>query len=289
MALYGSNASGGSRLLSALLGDRVVAFHPSLARALGGINEALFVQQILFWSARVPPERQGWIWKEAAEITAETCLSWDQQKRVRAKLIAMRVLEERRMRAPENRIYFRCDLGRLEELLMVDGVATSAPPPPPDPLPVPPVPEVKPPGKARPRLFEAPATFTVADRDYKWAAEKGLDRAALDLATEAFLANARAKGLKYADWHQAWQTWVIRQATDFGRRVPVPLRQAATNGAAPAGLEALPIDRLEKLLKDRRSVLSDLERHGAPDWKINGARTDVAEVVSALETAGVAP
>ena len=32
-----------------LLGDRPVAYHPILARVLRGVNEAVFVSQLLYW------------------------------------------------------------------------------------------------------------------------------------------------------------------------------------------------------------------------------------------------
>src|SRR5215204_523571 len=36
--------------LRRLLADRPISFHPERARVLGGINEALFVQKIAYWS-----------------------------------------------------------------------------------------------------------------------------------------------------------------------------------------------------------------------------------------------
>jgi hypothetical protein len=91
-------------VLKRLLSDRPVAFHPALARAFGGINEALFFQQIAYWSDKGgDPE---WIYKSQVELEQETCLSAYQQKQARDHLKRLGVLQDARRGVPA-RLYYR--------------------------------------------------------------------------------------------------------------------------------------------------------------------------------------
>lgn len=91
-------------VLKRLLSDRPIAFHPALARAFGGINEALFFQQIAYWSDKgADPE---WIYKSQVELEEETCLSAYQQKQARDRLKRLGVLEDARRGVPA-RLYYR--------------------------------------------------------------------------------------------------------------------------------------------------------------------------------------
>lgn len=71
---------------------RPVAFHPSLARLFGGVNEALLWQQLYYWSDKGSLE-DGWIYKTKEELEEETTLSRDQQDVARKKLVTLGVLE----------------------------------------------------------------------------------------------------------------------------------------------------------------------------------------------------
>jgi hypothetical protein len=101
-------------VLRRLLSDRPIAFHPSLARAFGGINEALFFQQIAYWSDKgTDPE---WIYKSQVELEAETCLSSYQQKQSRDRLKRLGVLEDDRRGVPA-RLYYRINWDATFRLL----------------------------------------------------------------------------------------------------------------------------------------------------------------------------
>lgn len=90
-------------VLKRLLSDRPIAFHPALARAFGGINEALLFQQLAYWSDKgADPE---WIFKSQVELEAETCLSAYQQKQARDHLKRLGVLEDERRGVPA-RLYY---------------------------------------------------------------------------------------------------------------------------------------------------------------------------------------
>jgi hypothetical protein len=93
-------------VLRRVLSDRPIAFHPELARAFGGINEALFFQQIAYWSDK--GDDPEWIYKSQVELEAETCLSAYQQKQARDHLKRLGVLQDERRGVPA-RLYYRVD------------------------------------------------------------------------------------------------------------------------------------------------------------------------------------
>jgi hypothetical protein len=93
-------------VLRRVLSDRPIAFHPELARAFGGINEALFFQQIAYWSDK--GDDPEWIYKSQVELEAETCLSAYQQKQARDHLKRLGVLQDARRGVPA-RLYYRID------------------------------------------------------------------------------------------------------------------------------------------------------------------------------------
>lgn len=73
-----------NHVLKRLLSDRSIAFHPALARAFGGINEALFFQQIAYWSDKV--DDPDWIFKTQADLELEIATARTQQENTRRKL-----------------------------------------------------------------------------------------------------------------------------------------------------------------------------------------------------------
>jgi hypothetical protein len=100
--------------LRALLSDRPIAFHPALARLLGGINEALLFQQLAYWSDK--GDDPEWIYKSQVELEAETTLSEYQQLQARKKLKALGVIEDERRGVPA-RLYYRVDWEAVFRLL----------------------------------------------------------------------------------------------------------------------------------------------------------------------------
>lgn len=105
-----------------------VAYYPSIAGVFG-LQESIFLAQFVYWTGK-GSNPDGWIYKSAEEIHAETGLSYEQQRRVRSKLLGERrdgkgrylgkpliepVLEERYDRV-EHRIYFRVDKDALDRM-----------------------------------------------------------------------------------------------------------------------------------------------------------------------------
>lgn len=101
-------------ILRGLLSDRPIAFHPQLARVLGGINEALLFQQLAYWSDKgSDPE---WIYKTQRDIQDEITLTRTQQENARKKLRSLGVIEEDKRGVPA-KLYFRVIWDRVYELL----------------------------------------------------------------------------------------------------------------------------------------------------------------------------
>ena len=48
--------------IHAVLSDRPIAYHASLARALGSVTAGVFLSQILYWQPR-SRDTEGWVWK----------------------------------------------------------------------------------------------------------------------------------------------------------------------------------------------------------------------------------
>jgi len=104
-------------ILRANLSDRPIAFHPMLARVLGGVYEALFFQQIAYWSGR--GSDPDWIYKTRDEMQFETTLNRYQQEQARSSLKRLGVLEEERRGLPA-KMHYRIVWGRVYELLEVE-------------------------------------------------------------------------------------------------------------------------------------------------------------------------
>jgi hypothetical protein len=90
-----------------------VAYYPRLAIALGGVKEAVFVCQLLYWEGK-QSDSERWIHKSLEEIRSETGLSRYEQEGVRRTLEKAGILESRYERL-EHRLYFRVNLARLSD------------------------------------------------------------------------------------------------------------------------------------------------------------------------------
>ena len=93
---------------------RPVAYYPSLARLLGSVKAAILLAQLMYWTPRAR-DPEGWIYKNPAEFTAETFLTYEEQRGARKILRNWQVLEERYARL-EHRLYFRVNRKVLNDL-----------------------------------------------------------------------------------------------------------------------------------------------------------------------------
>lgn len=101
--------------LLAILGDRSVAYHPLIARILGGATTGILFSQLFYWMGR-GADPDGWVYKTQAEIEGETALTRWEQETARKHLKAQGVLEECYRDMPR-RLYFRINVDRAIELL----------------------------------------------------------------------------------------------------------------------------------------------------------------------------
>jgi len=96
---------------------RPIAFHPSLAKLFGGINEAIYWQQLHYWSDKGNRE-DGFIYKTKDNIEKETTLTRRQQDPVRKKLEELGVLEVKNIKV-ENAptLHYRVNVAKVMALL----------------------------------------------------------------------------------------------------------------------------------------------------------------------------
>lgn len=96
--------------------QRPIAFHPALARALGSINSAVFVGQLLYWTGK-QEDPDGWIYKTQAEIEEETTLTRYEQEGARRVALSLGVLFEERRGIPA-KMYYRVSVEAIYGLLL---------------------------------------------------------------------------------------------------------------------------------------------------------------------------
>ena len=99
----------------ALLEDRPIAYHPLLAKVLGGVKQAVFVSQLLYWTGK-GKRADGFIWKKQEEWTEETGLSANEQRTARKHLVKSGVLQEKLKGIPAQ-LYYRIDTDALQARL----------------------------------------------------------------------------------------------------------------------------------------------------------------------------
>lgn len=98
--------------------ERVIAFSPVLSRLFGGVNEAIYFQQLYYWSDKGARD-DGWIYKKKVEIEEETTLTRDQQDPIRKKLEKLGYLETRLIKANgAPTLHYKINAQKVNEDLM---------------------------------------------------------------------------------------------------------------------------------------------------------------------------
>jgi len=103
------------RALLSLLSDRPVAYHPDIARIVGGVKAAVFLCQLLYWTGK-GNRSDGYIWKTQSEIESETALTRTEQESARRKLRQLGVLDEMRT-GPRGKLHYRVNTENLVALI----------------------------------------------------------------------------------------------------------------------------------------------------------------------------
>lgn len=94
-----------------LLQTPPIPYYPALARALAGINDALMLAQLMYWSDRTT-DPDGWIWKRRDDWERELGMSRRQQETARSHLHDLGVVEER-VRGVPPRLEYRIDWAKI--------------------------------------------------------------------------------------------------------------------------------------------------------------------------------
>lgn len=82
--------------IASLFTEKPIAFRKEFAIALGGIDESLYLQQLLYWSNKGARD-DGWFYKKMEEIEDETTLKRKPQDRCKNKLESMGLIETKVM------------------------------------------------------------------------------------------------------------------------------------------------------------------------------------------------
>ncbi len=107
--------------------EKPIVFYPQLARALGGIEEALFVQQLYYWTDK-SKNKDGWVYKTKKQWEEETCLSRKKQDRIRKKLEEMGIIEIKRKKANgAPTLWYKLNVDKVNELLGANGKVQKGP------------------------------------------------------------------------------------------------------------------------------------------------------------------
>ena len=100
---------------------RPIAYHPALARMVGGVNAAIFLSQLIYWDERMEDAELG-VYKTAEQWEAETGLSVREQTTARRQLRDRGLIAETHKRI-EHKLYFKLDRDAFDRLIAGAGEA----------------------------------------------------------------------------------------------------------------------------------------------------------------------
>ena len=93
---------------------RPVAYYPSLAKPLGGVNACLFFCQIFYWQDKTDCDLG--VYKTAEDITNETGLSYKEQATARKILVDKGILIETHKRL-DHKIFYKINISNLDSAI----------------------------------------------------------------------------------------------------------------------------------------------------------------------------
>ncbi|MDT8466842.1 hypothetical protein OYC61_014010 [Alcaligenes nematophilus] len=94
---------------------RPIAYHPALARMVGGVNAAIFLSQLIYWDERMEDAELG-VYKTAEQWEAETGLSVREQTTARRQLRDRGLISETHKRIV-HKLYFKLDRDAFDRLI----------------------------------------------------------------------------------------------------------------------------------------------------------------------------
>lgn len=104
-----------ARILEQSLGDKIIAYRASLAKALKSVNAALVLQQCIYWSKRTR-DLNGWFYKTIGDFNEELALSRCQQDTAINILLKHKLIKKRKKGIPPKR-YFKINIKCIVEFL----------------------------------------------------------------------------------------------------------------------------------------------------------------------------
>jgi len=90
-----------------------IAYYATLAKIGGGVTAGVFLSQLIYWTGR-SKKADGWLWKNADEMEAETGLTRAEQETARRKLRERGFIQERLAGVPAT-LHYRVDLDAILE------------------------------------------------------------------------------------------------------------------------------------------------------------------------------
>ncbi|HET8708957.1 MAG TPA: hypothetical protein VFL85_01610 [Candidatus Saccharimonadales bacterium] len=97
--------------------ERPIAFYPALARALHSTSEAIYLQQLIFWSDKGHRE-DGFIYKTKDEIANETTIPIRTQDRIRKRLETAGIITTKLVKANGTpTLHYRVNIAALQRLI----------------------------------------------------------------------------------------------------------------------------------------------------------------------------
>jgi len=98
------------------MNEQPIAFNKHYVFLGCGINGALMLSQLVYWTSR-SKSAEGWIYKTQAEWTQETGLTRTEQENARKKLLELGFISEKKMGVP-CRVFFRVERENLYQALV---------------------------------------------------------------------------------------------------------------------------------------------------------------------------
>jgi hypothetical protein len=221
-------------LLDCVLAQHPIVTHRIFLHITQDLKAAAFFGQLYYWSKKMNHE---WFYKTVDSWGDELYLSWEEQKRIRKKLIVLGLIEEKRKASPA-KLFFKLNFPRLIELAkqyysqiqgksesrfresqnldsgkvgsLIQGFPESI------------YKETEtttetttenkknnPKGLLKKNVKRSlPEDFGISERVYAWAEEKGYPNSSLKKGLEVLVSYAKRNGKQYVDWDEALMTAV---------------------------------------------------------------------------------
>lgn len=115
-AAHYSSAANETERLILLLSGPTIAFRREFVKPAGGMGEALFLSQAIYWTRKLPKGNDGWFWKTQEQWAEELGATRYEQETIRKNLRKRGILLEKKSGIP-SKLFFKVDLAALAKSL----------------------------------------------------------------------------------------------------------------------------------------------------------------------------